>query len=152
MKETPKSKKIYGVSDPNAINQEWHPETVNVSGASLKMLGKLPIEQREKKPPVKRENPKQEGEFTFYLDPTGKLIARRFDGKIGIIDRHYTGVIPSEGETWVCQIIHDDVKKVIISPAVIKTTAKENQELLTNKIDKFKTLGFKTKTLNYKRR
>jgi len=91
---------------------------------TLKVVGKIDLSKFEKKQPEKIIYPTEV--IHFFKDKSKKIIGRAESGKIAIISYDYKGQWINEGEDWLCEIIEEQDKKVIVMPIELKITADEN--------------------------
>jgi hypothetical protein len=89
----------------------------------IKIVGKMDLSKFGVKP----EHPTEE--IHFFKGKDKKVIGRVTSGKIAIISFNYKGAWVKENDTWLCKIIHEDEKKVIVVPVKLVVSAEENYRI-----------------------
>ncbi|MDD4972506.1 MAG: hypothetical protein PHT07_24000 [Paludibacter sp.] len=92
---------------------------------------------------LKKRVPYPKEVLHFYLSNKNRIIARSSSGKIAIISYSYKGIWVHEGEDWLCEIIEEEEKKVIIIPVRMIKSSQDNIAESIEKIKKLKDQGFR---------
>jgi hypothetical protein len=81
-------------------------------------------------------------EINFFKDNSGKIIGRADNGKICIISFNFKGGWVKECETWLCDIVDDQERKMIVMPVRRIQSADENHSQVIYRVNRLKEVGF----------
>jgi hypothetical protein len=117
---------------------------------SIKIVGQMDLSKFFKKSKevqqpvkvVKSQSIYSQQEIHFFEDRNKKIVGRLETGKIAIISFDYKGVWVNNGDTWMCDIVEEQEKKVIVHPKYIVKTSEDNFKDSVIKIQELKNKGF----------
>jgi len=121
---------------------------------NIKVVGKIDLsvfERKTKEKEVVEVKKYPQEEIHFFMDKGKKVVGRINSGKIAIISFDFKNNWVKNGEDWICNIVAEEEKKVIVMPVVRTKSAEDNYNDSVMLVSKLKEQGFKkefTKTKN----
>jgi hypothetical protein len=82
-------------------------------------------------------------EIHFLTGRDGKIIGHASSGKIALISRDYKGIWVRDGDDWLCDIMREEEKMVIVMPVERIKSSEQNKSEIDQRLEKLKSDGFR---------
>ena len=114
---------------------------------TTKIVGKMDVSKFNKNSDkivvIKRATNLPQNVIHFFTGKDKKVVGRTENGKIAIISYDFKGQWVKEGEDWICDIIKEDEKKIVVIPVKLVKNADDNMHESLAKLKELQTNGFK---------